>query len=148
MTGFRYWRRKRRMTLQELAQASGCTTAFLITQERKVNPSASSALVAAVAGALGVTMDELFQEYPEETLVGGDHAATRSRTQGQALNVIGQYRLAHNLTYLELATRLGQASRQAARSLCISPHPSPRFLERLAGLEDLKVEEFLCRYLA
>lgn len=146
MSGFRYWRHKRRLTLQELAQAAGCAPAFLILQERKANLSASSALVASVAGALDVTMEELFQEYPEEALEAGDHHGNRSRVGGRPLNAVGRYRLAHNLTYRELADRLGVTSRQSAQALCVSPRPSLRFLERLAALENMTVEEFLCHY--
>lgn len=146
MSGFRYWRCKRRMTLQELSQEAGCNRVFLMIQEREANPSASSALVASVAKVLNVTMDELFQEYPAEALEAGDHHGNRSRPGGRPLNVVGRYRLAHNLTYLELADRLGQHSSQAARNLCISPRLSRRSLERLAALENLEVEELLRRY--
>lgn len=146
MNGFRYWRHKRRMTLKELARAAGCAPAFLILQERKASLSASSALVASVAGALDVTMEELFQEYPEEALEAGDHHGNRSRPGGRPLNVVGRYRLAHNLTYVELADLLGQNSSQAARNLCISPRPSRQTLEKLAALEGIGVEELLRRY--
>lgn len=146
MNGFRYWRCKRRMTLRELAREAGCNSAFLMIQEREANPSASSALVASVAGVLGVTMDELFQEYPEEALEAGDHHGNRSRPGGRPLNVVGRYRLAHNLTYQEMADQLGQSSSQAARNLCISPRLSRRSLERLAAVENLEVEELLRRY--
>lgn len=146
MNGFRYWRRKRHMTLRELAQAAGCPEAFLVAQERKANPSVSSATVAAVARALGVTMDELFQVYPEEALGAGDHHGNRSRSGGRPINVVGRYRLARNLTYRELANQLGQGSPQAARNLCVSRRPSRRSLEKLAALEGLGVEEFLRRY--
>lgn len=146
MNGFRYWRCKRRMTLRELAREAGCNSAFLMIQEREANPSASSALVASVAGVLGVTMDELFQEYPEEALEAGDHHGNRSRPGGRPLNVVGRYRLAHNLTYQEMADQLGQRSSQAARNLCISPRLSRRSLERLAALENLEVEELLHQY--
>lgn len=146
MSGFRYWRCKRHMTLRELAQEAGCNRVFLMIQEREANPSASSALVASVAKVLNVTMDELFQEYPEEALEAGDHHGNRSRPGGRPLNVVGRYRLAHNLTYREMADRLGQHSSQAARNLCISPRLSRRSLERLAALENLEVEELLRRY--
>ena len=62
------------------------------------------------------------------------------------LNVMGRYRLAHNLTYREMANQLGQRSPQAARNLCISPRLSRQSLERLAALENLEVEEFLHQY--
>lgn len=146
INGFRYWRNKRHMSRPELAQAAGCTVAFLATQERRANPAASSALVAAVARALGVTMEELFQTYPKEALEAGDHHGNRTRSGGRPLNVVGRYRLAHNLTYVELADLLGQGSPQAARNLCISPQPSWRTLEKLAALEGIGVEEFLRRY--
>ena len=146
VNGYRYWRCKRHMTLKELAEAAGCTTTFLGAQERRANPSVSSAMVAAVAKALGVTMEELFQTYPEEALEAGDHHGNRTRPGGRPLNVVGRYRLAHNLTYVELADLLGQGSPQAARNLCISPQPSLRTLEKLAALEGIGVEEFLRRY--
>lgn len=146
LNGFRYWRRKRHMSRPELAQAAGCTVAFLAIQERRANLSASSATVASVAGALGVTMDELFQKYPKEALEAGDHHSNRSKPGGRPLNVVGRYRLARNLTYVELADLLGQGSPQAAYNLCTSPQPSRRTLEKLAALEGLEVEEFLRRY--
>lgn len=146
INGFRYWRRKRHMSRPELAQAAGCTVAFLTIQERRANLSASSATVASVAGTLGVTMDELFQKYPKEALEAGDHHSNRSKPGGRPLNVVGRYRLARNLTYVELADLLGQGSPQAAYNLCTSPQPSRRTLEKLAALEGLEVEEFLRRY--
>lgn len=146
MNGFHYWRHKRRMTRRALAREAGCTPEFLMMQERDGNLSVSSTFVASIAKVLDVTMDELFQEYPEEALEVGDHPTNRSRAGGRPLNAVGRYRLAHNLTYRELADRLEVTFRQSAQALCVSLHPSPRFLERLAALENMTVEEFLCHY--
>lgn len=144
MTGCRYWRLKRRMTLQEVAQRSGRSAATILHMERSLSLTTSSMIVADLARVLGVTMDELMTTYPDDALVEGDHPLRQVAVEG---NLLGRYRVAHNLTYQELAARLGQSSKQHAQIVCNYPQPPQRTLIRLAEHEGITVDEFVRRYM-
>lgn len=111
----------------------------------RIPPSTPSAVIADLAAALGVPMDELLRTYPDDALSAGDHPSYPPRAQRPG-NLLERYRRAKNLTCEELAVRLGVGSRQAAQQACVSPTPSKKHLLRLAELEGVTAEEFTHRY--
>lgn len=143
MTGFKYWRRKRRMTMQELARRSGCCAGTIQLLERQATDTTSSTIVAALAKALDVPMEEFLRIYPDDALADGDHPAW---TAGKTATPLGRYRVAHNLTYEELAARLGVRSKQHAKILCEMEAPPQKNLRKLAEYEQLTAEELLQQY--
>lgn len=143
MTGFKYWRLKRRMTVRELARQSGCCAGTIQFLERTATDTTSSYIVAALAEVLGVPMEEFLATYPDDALSAGDHPTRSAR---RANTVLGRYRAAHNLTYDELATRLGLRTKQHAKILCEMSNPSIQYLRRLAEYEHHTVAELIQRY--
>lgn len=145
MNGLHYHRLTARLTLKQLAELSHYSWGVLQKLDRRISPSTPSAVIANLAAALGVTMDELLRTYPDDALSAGDHPAypPRARQRG---NLLERYRRANNLTCEELAQRLGVGSRQAAQQACVSPKPSKKHLRRLAELEGVTTEEFIYRY--
>ena len=145
MTGLYYHRRKARLTVEELSERAGLCTATIRTLENVLTPGTPSSTVARLASALGVSMEELLRVYPDDALQDGDHPRFRPRGTPR-YNLLEVYRREHNLTYQELATLLGQRTRQAAQRACVVSDPWPRHVALLAQREGLTVQEFEKRY--
>lgn len=145
MNGIKFWRLKRRMSYAELARRSNCSYDAISHLEKGIGDSTSYLFLLRLADALGVTLDDLLDEYPEDALSPGDHPAARYTAQ-MALNPVGRYCREHNISLPQYAQMAGVRSRQAARRVWTKQKLKPSNVRPLAELEGLTVEEFLCRY--
>ena len=147
MTGVEYFRNKAKLTRKVLAELSGVTASTLANYERKGIPEGAyvSALLP-VAEALGVTLDELLEDYDGRSLSTRDRSARASYIRSPR-NVVDNYRIRNNLRFQELAERIGLADRESARTACKRETARGVHVERLANYERISREEFLRRYL-
>ena len=147
MIGVEYFRHKNKLTRKALKELSGITTMTIMNYERKGIPgSAYVSSLLPVADALGITLDELVDEYDARDLSTQDRAARYSAIRSPH-NAVSNYRIAHNLRYQELADRLGLGDRESARVACKRETARAEHVIRLAGYEQISAEEFLKRYL-
>lgn len=147
MTGVSYWRMKRHLSKKELAEKAGVSFTFISKLEKRYAPESAFVLYIWLADALNVTVDGLLEEYNEAELSLGDHGTYR-KTEGKhkVVNCIAEYRKEENLTYQELSSILGIASRERARQICNALSPSKKHMKVLAERENLSVADFIARY--
>ena len=86
-------------------------------------------------------MEEIVREYPDDILAAGDHPSTESKTENPN-NCLSQYRKTKNLTFEELAMRLGNSTREAGRIACARSVPLDKDIQKLATFEGISVEDF------
>lgn len=145
MSGTRYWRLKKRMTYTDLGREAGCSGSTIRRLEDDLD-HASYALLIRIADALGVTVDQLAEEYPEDAVGPGDHPTAKYTMDPVRLNPVGRYCRASNISLPEYAAMAGAHSRQAARRIWTKKKLKPGEIEPLAQLAGLSQEEFLTRY--
>ena len=141
MYGIEYHRMKQRLTKKEFAERAGCSLQTLARLEQEMPPSASCRIIDNCAKALGVSMEEIVREYPDDILAAGDHPSTESKTENPN-NCLSQYRRAKNLTFEELAMRLGNSTREAGRIACARSVPLDKDMQKLASFEGMSMEAF------
>lgn len=146
MNGIRYWRLKRRMTYNALAREAGCNSTTVRNWETKPD-HITSALLVRIADVLGVTVDELMAEYPEDTISLGDHPEGKYTMATARLNPVGRYCRAHNISLCEYAALAGKRTKQSAQYAWVKPKPKHSEIEPLARRERLTLEAFLALYL-
>lgn len=146
MNGIRYWRLKRRMTYTALAREAGCNSITVRNMERNFSHTTSSLLVR-VADALDVTVDQLVADYPEDSIVTGDHPEGRYTMATTRLNPVGRYCRTHNISLIEYAALAGKRTKQSAQYVWVKPKPKRSEIEPLARREGLTLEAFLALYL-
>lgn len=145
VTGLAYHRRKNRMSKRTLAKVCGVTTGTLINMERDgLSLMTSVVECIRIAGALGVTIDELLMQYPGAALEAGDRGAYGAQSKNPD-NPVDNYRVQHNLTYRELGRRLS-LSHQAANNGCRRKVALKAHIERLSEYEKISSAEFMTRY--
>ena len=145
MSGVRYWRLKRRMTYTDLGKEAGCNGSTIRHLEDDLD-HASYALLIRVADALGVTVDQLAEEYPEDAIGPGDHPAAKYTMDPVRLNPVGRFCREQNISLPEYAAMAGVRSRQAARRVWTKQKLKPGEILPLARLAGLSQEEFLVQY--
>lgn len=141
MYGLKYHRMKQWLSQKELAKLSGCSLQTITRLEQDMPSSTWCRIIDDCAKALGVSMDEIVREYPDDILSDGDHPSTESRTENPH-NCLSQYRRAKNLTFEELAIRLGNSTREAGRIACARSVPLDKDIQKLAAYERISVEDF------
>lgn len=148
MSGVEYYRRKRRLTLHELAELSGVTTITIRSYEKKGIPeNAPVDALLALADVFEVSLDELLKEHYENELTTADRNTYESSIQ-VSTNVISNYRLRLNLRYQELAERLQLGARESARVACRRKTALPKHIQLICRYENMSVEEFVTEYSA
>ena len=145
MSGVRYWRLKRRMTYTALGKEAGCGGSTVRRLEDDLD-HASYALLIRIADALGVTVDQLAEEYPEDAVGPGDHPTAKYTMDPVRLNPVGRYCRASNISLPEYAAMAGVHSHQAARRVWTKQKLKPGEILPLAQLAGLSQEEFLVQY--
>lgn len=145
MSGIRYWRLKRRMTYTDLGREAGCSGSTIRSLENDLD-HASYALLIRIADALGVTVDQLAEEYPEDAVGPGDHPTAKYTTDPVRLNSVGRFCRERNISMPEYAAMAGAHSRQAVRRIWTKKKLKPGEILPLARLAGLSQEEFLARY--
>ena len=141
MYGLQYHRMKKWLSKKELAKLAGCSAQTITRLEKDMPLSTWCGIIDDCAKALGVSMDEIVREYPNRILSAGDHPSTESRTENPH-NCLSQYRKTKNLTFEELAIRLGNSTREAGRIACVRSVPLDKDIQKLATFEGISVEDF------
>ena len=147
MNGVEFFRNKNKLTRKALAERSGVTIATLYNYaSRGIPEHAYVSALLPLADALGVTLDELVDDYDERNLSTQDRSVHRSCICSP-YNAVNNYRLAHNLRFRELADRLGLGDRESARNACKRKTARSTHVMRLSTYEHISVEEFLNCYM-
>lgn len=146
MNGLTYWRCKKRMTRQALATAAKLNhyTLSLIEKKGFSDATRASTLVS-LAEVLGVTVDQLIDQYDGRDLEEGDRG-TYSCNSDNSDNPISVYRREKNLSFKLLAPRLHVTTVEAARQACKRSKPSKKHLKRLSDYEGITIKEFEQKY--
>ena len=145
MNGIAYFRRKRRMTMEELAKRSGVNKMTICNYEKKKTLIQSSTMkLLALADALDVTLDALVEPYDPASLDVGDHY-TKPSASLLADTPLARYRKQKNLTMQQLADLLG-VRKQYVSNILMEPEIPEKTLAKLCALEGLTPVEFLCKY--
>ena len=145
MNAIRFLRLKKRMSYIELSRRSSVSPGTIRAMEEGIGERTSSTLLLKIANALGVTIDALEVEYPEDAISLGDHP-TPKHTATFILNPIGRFCRANNITLPQLANLLGKKSRQAAARTCTKQKVKLWEIQILAQIEGISAEEFMNRY--
>ena len=145
MNGIKYYRKKNKLAIYELSQKSNITAPTIRCLEKTIRPNTSLRTYLRLADSLGVTIDELVDDYNPSLLADGDRHAYPAKNK-PVHNHIDVYRREENLSLQQLATRMGVTSREWARRVCNNKVDSPKMLSRLAAYEQISVEEFVRRY--
>ena len=141
INGMLYWRKKRRLTAAELAEQAGLSCATILGLEHEIRLSTSLTVYKSVADALGVTVEMLLKDYDSCELKDGENRRKKTRREF-GNSAVAVYCEKHNLTYSQLADRLGLTSRERARQLCQGETASVKHIKTLAEYEDLTIEDF------
>ena len=147
INGISFWRKKRRLTVSELSDLTGVSRSTILALEHEIKLSTALTVYKAIANALGVTIAMLLASYDESELADGDRHRKRVRKEFGA-SEIAVYCTKHNLTYRQLANRLGLTSSERARQLCMADTVPVKHISKLASFEGLTIEEFCELYAA
>jgi transcriptional regulator with XRE-family HTH domain len=146
MIGVEFYRRKARMTRQELADKAGIPLSCVGSLENNLRRTSRFDLYLAVSDALGVPVDALLGDYDEALLLPGDHRVAKSNNHDKpAANCIAEYRRVENLSLDQLGRLLG-VTRQMAHKLCKRTQPQDKAVNLLAAHEGISTEVFQIRY--
>ena len=145
MNGIRYFRKKNKLAIYELSELSHVCKPTIHSLEKAIQPTTTLSTYLRLADALGVTLDELLDDYDPALLKDGDRHAYIGR-QKPPRNPIAVYRREENLSLQQMADRMGVGSREWARRICDKTIASPKLLRRLAAYENVTEAEFLRRY--
>lgn len=148
MTGLKHHRIAKNLSLKELATLAE-TSRFTI--ENYENPDSAqngnSEIYLRLANALEVTIDELLRpDYPElDDPKAGREGKRRSAT-ANPMNPITVYRDAHGLTFMQIATLIGNTTKESGRKACAAQQPLERHINALAVKEGISADEFRALY--
>lgn len=146
MTGLEFYRKKRQKTRDTLAEKAGMTKdGIALYEHRGFTESTSLQMLLALSNSLGITVDELIDEYDSAALTTVDRAVRKSNIVSPS-NIVYRYKVAKNLRYEELANILGLAARESARYVCKCKTAGKKHVLRLCQYENLSEDEFVCRY--
>ena len=141
MFGLEYHRRRAHLKPIEVAKTADVNYETIIRLEKHLPLSTPCDTIYALASALKVPMEEIIREYPADALSAGDHPPTKSRTENPA-NCLSRYRQEKNLTFQELAKRLGNHTRESGRLACARETPRKKHVQKLAEFEGISMESF------
>jgi len=145
ITGLLYFRRKRRLSRIQLAVMSDIEEITLKRMESYTAFCHPSHMYMRLAKCLNITVDDLVLTYPESLLEEGDQH-TREARSPHPDNIIGRYKFINNLTFHQLAMRLGLKGKESARVVCKRKNAGNKHVETLARYHGISVEEFRHRY--
>ena len=146
MIGVEFYRRKARMTRQELADKAGIPLSCVCSLENNLRRTSRFDLYLAVSDALGVPVDALLGDYDEALLLPGDHRVAKIKDHNKPVaNCIAEYRRIENLSLDQLGGLLG-VTRQMAHKLCKRTQPQDKAVSLLAAHEGISPEDFMVRY--
>ena len=145
--GLEKCRRSRHMSLRTLAELTGMDCLTLSRMEKYGLPAGSRAVnLKRLCWVTGLRVEELFAACDADEMEDGDRGRDEAKSR-YTTNVVDNYRVAHNLTYRQLAARMGY-SHQNAHKACGFRMASSKHVERLARYEGISTSEFLIRYAA
>ena len=140
ITGIEYHRRKQRMSQKELSKQAGVSKATILNLERRgIGRVSKSSQICRIAGVLNVRVDDLFPWHKRHELAAGDRGSARAESVNPH-NLLDNYRVRNNLTYREMAARLG-VSCQGAIDVCGRKTVKDKYLYRLSCYEGITVDE-------
>ena len=144
ITGVEFHRLKRRLSVFELARQSGIPPKTIHKMENGLSLTMSARSYIEVSKALGVTVDELIQDYDESMLSDGDRPRCWQAVK-PPVNTIANYRLAENLSLQQLGNMLG-VTREGARRICMRDSVSDKHIARLAEATGMTTRKFVSYY--
>lgn len=147
INGISFWRKKRRLTVSELSDLAGVSRSTILSLEHGIKASTALTVYKGISEALGVTIAMLLDSYDECELTEGENRRKRTRREFGS-SEIAVYCTKHNLTYRQLANRLGLTSSERARQLCMADTVPAKHIKKLAEYENLTIEEFCELYAA
>ena len=146
ITGVAYWRKKRHISAAELSALTGVCVAMIYRMGKGYKPSITANIFIKLADALETTVDDLLEEYDDESLSAGDRVPYRWKNKPLTIkNCIADYRHDGNYSLQQLGDMLG-VTRERARTICDADHPPAKHVATLAQLEGISVEEFHMRH--
>ena len=145
MNGIQYCRKKNRMSIKELAGKAEVCPMTISKLEKADQIRVSCLTLHRIACALGVTMDDLLKNYPDELITPSDRTPFPQRT-GCPTNCVSNYRLAHNLSHEELGRRLGNRTRSLSQIACKLETPKDKHVKALAAWEGISDKAFREKY--
>jgi len=150
MVGLEYFRIKRGLSCQELAQLAGVSSTRVfsyVNYARKGGGSRGRSHVwLAFSNALTTPVDDLLRSDYPGLIDRTNRLKFREAKTANNSNPITQYKLRHCLSLPELAARLGKTSRECARLACAADIPADKHIRALAAYEGISVREFLNTY--
>lgn len=147
MNGVAYYRIKRGLSLATLSEVAGVGIPTMERYESTDgNYRGNGNVYLRLSDALGVPIVELIREnYPDIPDPTAKRKQLPSRTANPA-NPITRYREAHQLSFKELAQRLGNTTRESGRKACHRNVPLNEHIEALASYEGITSAEFYIKY--
>lgn len=146
MNGLKYHRLNQHLSRLQLADKAGFMYHTIYHLEKEIRPTSTARTLSRLANALGVTIEELEKEYPDDALEPGAHRVYQRHKESVNHNCIEEYRKERNLDYRELGEMLG-VSREWAHQQCRKrPSPTRKQLRKLAELEGMSEAEFCQRW--
>lgn len=145
ISGTEYYRRKARLSLQELSRRTGIAVKVLrklCDEPPMVTPTT---IYMRAAAELGVKAMNLLEQHDERELDIGDQAAYPSRTE-RMTNCVAVYRRTKGLTYEQLARRLGSPNRECGRQACAGECAGKKHVRVLVAYEGITPEQFRLLY--
>lgn len=138
MTGFKYYRIRRRLSQKALAERSGCA-AVTVCMVENGSQHALGSTCARMAAGLDIPLREALRRFPDTALAG--HNARKPSESLDLQNPLTAYMLEKHLSYRALAVLLG-SNRTTVMTACRARDCREDFLERLAAHEHLSPERF------
>lgn len=146
ITGVEYHRRKQRLSQKELSQRAGVSKATIHNLEsRGIGRMSKSSQICRIAGVLNVRVDDLFPWHKRNELAAGDRGSARAESVNPH-NLLDNYRVRNNLTYREMAARLG-LSCQGAIDVCRRKEVKQKYIQRLSDYEGISTNTFELKYM-
>lgn len=146
MNAVEFYRGRRHLTAQELAERAGVSTNSIFRLEQDGALDLSYSIYERVAAALDVTTDDLICEVSGWKTDYGDHYRVSGGADENPYNCLAHYRQEKNLYYWELADLLEEKSISRVRDACLREFGYGEYVRKLAELEGLTVEGFKIVY--
>ena len=147
MVGLAYYRIQNNLTYEDLAKQTGYTPGSIRLYEKlAAERKGRSSLWLMFSDCLGVSVQELLRTDFPELVDRNNHRIIRWSKTANPNNPITIYYREHRLSYLELARRLGNDSRESGRVVCSRPKASTKHIKALARYEGISEQAFLRKY--
>ena len=139
MTGIWVERKKKGLSAKKLASMTGVAPSSIRKWERKIPKRFNVIYLLALADVLEAMVDDLIKTHDDVLPPNEDRVPYKCKYPPE--NCIEIYRRRKMLSYRQLGKYLG-ISKQAASQICRKSEPGPKYLTRLAELEDMSPAEF------